>query len=66
MGKGVQYFQEGPTFSRGVKLFPGGGGRGVQMLIIGTHRTCDFSGGGANPLLPPLWIRACDRLTTRN
>ena len=50
--------------SRGVTLFPGGGG--VQMLIIETHRLCDFPGGGANCLSPSLWIRACDHLTTRN
>ena len=36
---------------QGVKLFPGGGrGLGVQMLILETHRTCDFPGGGADPL----------------
>ena len=50
----------GPTYS---------GGRGVlglQMLILETHRTFDFPGGGADPLSPPLWIRTCDHLTTRN
>ena len=44
----------GPLFSRGVKLFPGGGG-GVQMLIsLETHvRTCYFPGGGGpDPLSP--------------
>ena len=36
----------GPTFSRGVQHFPGGG---VQMLIsIETHITCD-----PDPLSPP-------------
>ena len=41
----------GPTFSRGVQLFRGGG---VQMLIsIETHITCDFS-GGSGPPIPPL------------
>ena len=57
-GGGVpNIFQEGPTFS---KLFPvkaggregGGRRRGVQMLILETHRACDFPGGGANPLSP--------------
>ena len=43
-------------FTRGIQLFPGGGG-GVQMLIsIETHITCDFPGGGSGPLIP-LWIR---------
>ena len=52
----------GPTYSRG-----GGGGRGlgVQMLILETHRTFDFPGGGPDPL-SPLWICTCDHLTTRN
>ena len=68
------YFKENYNFTRfrgggggggGVKLFPGGQGLGVQMLILETHRTCDFPGGGADPL-SPLWIRACDHLTTRN
>ena len=49
-GGGSNIFQEGPTFSRGVKLFPGG--VGVQMLILETHRTCDFPGGVVNPLSP--------------
>ena len=53
-------FQRGPTFSRG-----GGGGGGVppfsregcQLFIpIETHITCDFPGGGPDPLPPPLWI----------
>ena len=44
--EGVQHFPGGPTFSRG-----------VQMLIsIETHITCDFPGGGPDPL-PPVWIR---------
>ena len=51
--------------SRGGQIFSGGGsnffrggggwgvGGGVQMLIsIETHITCDFSGGGPNPLPP--------------
>ena len=35
-------------------LFQGGGGRGlgVQMLILETHRTFDFPGGGADPISP--------------
>ena len=50
MGKRVQHFPGGPNLFQGggVKLFPGGWG--VQMLILETHRTCDFQGGGANPL----------------
>ena len=39
-----------PTDSRG-----GGGwgrGLGVQMLILETHRTFDFPGGGADPISP--------------
>ena len=35
-----------PTYSRG------GGGLGVQMLILETHRTFDFPGGGADPISP--------------
>ena len=59
----------GSNLFQGVKLFPGGGGwagvgDGVQILILETHRTCDFPGGDADPL-SPLWIRACDHLTTR-
>ena len=50
----------GPTYSRG-----GGRGLGVQMLILETHRTFDFPGGGPGPL-SPLWIRTCDHLSTRN
>ena len=47
----------GPTFSRGVQLFPGWG---VQMQIsIETHITCDFPGGGGgggglDPVSSPL------------
>ena len=52
----------GPTYSRGRG---GGRGLGVQMLILETHRTFDFPGGGPVPL-SPLWIRTCDHLTTRN
>ena len=53
----------GQNYSRG----GGGGGRGlgVQMLILETHRTFDFPGGGPDPQ-SPLWIRTCDHLTTRN
>ena len=53
----------------GVQPIPGGGGGGrglgVKMLILETHRTFDFPGGGPDPV-PPLWIRTCDHLTTRN
>ena len=30
----------------------GGGGLGVQTLILETHRTFDFPGGGADPISP--------------
>ena len=60
------YFKENYNFTRfrgggggggggGVSnLFQGGGGRGleVQMLILETHRTFDFPGGGADPISP--------------
>ena len=50
--KEIYHFQGsrgGPTFSRGGSncLFP-----------IETHITCDFPGGGPDPL-SPLWIRTC-------
>ena len=56
--EGVQWFYY--TFSRGVQLFPEGGGGGVQMLIsIETHITitCDFPAGSGSPI--PLSIRKC-------
>ena len=67
------YFKENYNFTRfrggGSNLFQGGGGGGrrlgVQMLILETHRTFDFPGGGLDPL-SPLWIRTCDHFTTRN
>ena len=54
------YFKEDYNFTRfrgggGVQPIPGGGGGrglGVQMLILETHRTFDFSGGGADPISP--------------
>ena len=55
MGKGVQHFPGGPNLFQGGQTFSrggGGGGGGVEILIIETHRTCDFPGGGANPLSP--------------
>ena len=71
-GLSMVYFKENYNFTRfrgggGSNLFQGGGGRGlgVQMLIIETHRTFNFPGGGPDPL-SPLWIRTCDHLTTRN
>ena len=42
-------FQRGPTFSRGVQLFPGGSN---CLFPIETHITCDFPGGGPDPLPP--------------
>ena len=70
-GLSMVYFKENYNFTRfrgggGVQPIPGGGGGlGVQMLILETHRTFDFPGGGPDPL-SPLWIRTCDHLTTRN
>ena len=54
LGRVSNIFQEGSNFFQGV---------GVQMLILETNRTCDFPGGGANPLSPPLWIRAYEHIT---
>ena len=48
-------FQRVPTFSRGVKLFPGGSN---CLILIETHITCDFPRGVQTPC-PPLWIRTC-------
>ena len=53
------YFKENYNFTRfrgggGSNLFQGGRGLGVQMLILETHRTFDFPGGGPDPLSPPL------------
>ena len=48
-GRVSKIFQEGPTFSSEGSNFFQGVGRGVQMLIIETHRTCDFPGGGCEP-----------------
>ena len=39
----------GPTFSRGVQLFLGGSN---CLFPIETHITCDFPGGGPDPLSP--------------
>ena len=44
-------FQRGPTFSRGVQLFPGGGSN--CLFPIETHITCDFPGGASRPPVPP-------------
>ena len=55
-GLGSKICQEGPTFpgGGGVYLFSGGGGGGGgQMLILATHRTCNFPGRGADPLSYP-------------
>ena len=50
-----------PTLQRESNIFKtggptsGGGGGGVQMPVsIETHKTCDFPGGGSDPLSPPL------------
>ena len=55
MGGGVGGWGGGVVqhFPGGSNLFPGGSNffqGGVQMLILATHRTCDFQGGGADPL----------------
>ena len=42
----------GPTFSRGVQLFPGGGGGSNCLFPIETHITCDFPGGSGPPVPP--------------
>ena len=49
-------FRGGPTFSRGERAtFSMEGGGGVQWVIsIETHITCDFPGGGVDPISPPL------------
>ena len=60
-GLSMVYFKENYNFTR----FRGGGGGGrvqpisrggrgldVQMLILETHRTFDFPGGGPDPLPP--------------
>ena len=51
-GFSMVYFKENYNFTR----FRGGGVsnlfRGVQMLILETHRTFDFPGGGADPISP--------------
>ena len=47
------HFSGGPTFSRGVQLFQGGGGTNC-LFPIETHITCDFTGGGGSgPPVPP-------------
>ena len=38
----------------GYQLFPGGGGGPIAYFPIETHITCDFPGGGPDPLSPPL------------
>ena len=49
---GVQHFPGGPNLFQGGRTFSRG--LGVQMLILETHRTCDFPGGEWEPsiLLP--------------
>ena len=62
-GLSMVYFKEIYNFTRfrgeggsdlfqGVKLFPWGRGRGVQMLILETLRTCYFP-GGVRTFYPP-------------
>ena len=54
-----------PTFSRGVQLFPGGGGGSNCLFPIEIHITCDFPGGGPDPLSPPLWIHTWGALQAK-
>ena len=42
----------GPTFSREVQLFPGGGGGSNCLFPIETNITCDFLGGVRTPCPP--------------
>ena len=56
--RGSNIFQGGgggPTFSRGGggPTFSRGGGGSIAYSLIETHITCDFPGGGADPLSPP-------------
>ena len=55
-----QGFSGGPTFSGGGEgpSFSRGGG-GPNAFFIEIHITCDFPGGGPDPL-SPLWIRTCN------
>ena len=55
-------FRGGPTFSRGEGNFSMEGGGSNWVISIETHITCDFPGGGADPI-SPLWIRTCDFTT---
>ena len=41
-------------FQRGSNIFQGGGGGSNCLFPIETHITCDFPGGGPDPLSPPL------------
>ena len=52
-GLSMFYFKENYNFTR-FRGRGGGRGLGVQMLILETHRTFDFAGGGPDPLSPPL------------
>ena len=54
--RGPNIFQWGPTFSRGVQVFPGWGSD--CLFPIETHITCDFPVGSGPPAPPPL-IRTC-------
>ena len=54
-------FQRGPTFSRGEggsNIFQGGPTFSRGVLMLETHRTCDFPGVVSGPPIP-LWIRTC-------
>ena len=55
--KEIYHFQSsrgGSTFSRGPTFSRGGGGGSNCLFPIETHITCDFPGGGPDPLSPPL------------
>ena len=55
-GFSMVYFKENYNFTRfrggGVSNLFRGGGLEVQKLILETHRTFDFPGGGADPISP--------------
>ena len=46
-----------PKDTEGAQHFRGGGGGGQELISIESYITCDFPGGGPDPLSPPpLWI----------
>ena len=53
--RGSKFFQGDPTFTRG-----GGGGGSNCLFPIVTQITCDFPGGGPDPLSPSGSALGCD------